>query len=110
MSRSSGRVMRKITLQSLADQITAERERLSQVWCIFDTTAAGAAWENAETLNAGGNAEAARKTAATTSLLTALDMVIGARASRRRWAATRGTYIPKALQICQPFPTSLRAK
>jgi uncharacterized protein YecE (DUF72 family) len=40
-------------LQSLADQITAERERLSQVWCIFDNTAAGAAWENAKTLNAG---------------------------------------------------------
>jgi uncharacterized protein YecE (DUF72 family) len=39
-------------LQTLADRITAEHARLSQVWCIFDNTAAGAAWKNAETLSA----------------------------------------------------------
>lgn len=39
-------------LQELAARIAAERECFSQVWCIFDNTAAGAAWDNAETLNA----------------------------------------------------------
>ena len=39
-------------LQALAARITAERAILPEVWCIFDNTAAGAAWSNAEVLNA----------------------------------------------------------
>ena len=39
-------------LHELAQRIAGERERFSEVWCIFDNTAAGHAWENAQTLNA----------------------------------------------------------
>ena len=39
-------------LRALADRITAECANLSEVWCIFDNTAAGAAWSNAEVLSA----------------------------------------------------------
>jgi uncharacterized protein YecE (DUF72 family) len=39
-------------LQALAARITADRAILPEVWCIFDNTAAGAAWSNAEVLNA----------------------------------------------------------
>jgi len=37
-------------LQGLAERIAAERDNFSQVWCIFDNTAAGAAWVNAHLL------------------------------------------------------------
>lgn len=39
-------------LQGLAGRIAAEREGYSQVWCIFDNTAGGAAWVNAHSLYA----------------------------------------------------------
>jgi uncharacterized protein YecE (DUF72 family) len=35
-------------LQSLAERLTAERLSFPEVWCIFDNTAAGAAWKNAD--------------------------------------------------------------
>jgi uncharacterized protein YecE (DUF72 family) len=38
-------------LQGLAERIAAERDNFSQVWCIFDNTAAGAAWVNARFLH-----------------------------------------------------------
>jgi uncharacterized protein YecE (DUF72 family) len=38
-------------LRSLANQMTQERASVSQLWCIFDNTAAGAAWLNAQSLN-----------------------------------------------------------
>ena len=39
-------------LSALAMQIQEDRRSAQQVWCIFDNTAAGAAWNNAQTLNA----------------------------------------------------------
>jgi uncharacterized protein YecE (DUF72 family) len=39
-------------LQELAIRIEDDSANSSQVWCIFDNTAAGAAWENAQTLQA----------------------------------------------------------
>jgi uncharacterized protein YecE (DUF72 family) len=39
-------------LRSLANQMTQEQRRIPQLWCIFDNTAAGAAWLNAQSLNA----------------------------------------------------------
>ena len=39
-------------LHELAWRIAEERKCFSAVWCIFDNTAAGHAWENAQTLNA----------------------------------------------------------
>jgi uncharacterized protein YecE (DUF72 family) len=39
-------------LGALATQLKEERKSAPQVWCIFDNTAAGAAWNNAQTLNA----------------------------------------------------------
>ncbi len=37
-------------LQGLADRLVAERRTAAGVWCIFDNTAAGAAWTNAQCL------------------------------------------------------------
>lgn len=39
-------------LQRWAERIADEHASFPQVWCIFDNTAAGAAWENAQALNA----------------------------------------------------------
>jgi uncharacterized protein YecE (DUF72 family) len=37
-------------LRGLASQLTDEHQRIDRVWCVFDNTAAGAAWSNAESL------------------------------------------------------------
>jgi uncharacterized protein YecE (DUF72 family) len=37
-------------LDALAGRIAADRARFPQIWCIFDNTAAGAAWDNATDL------------------------------------------------------------
>jgi uncharacterized protein YecE (DUF72 family) len=39
-------------LRALADALLAERAGFPEVWCIFDNTAAGAAWSNAAALGA----------------------------------------------------------
>ena len=38
-------------LRDLSERMTSERRRVAQEWCIFDNTAAGAAWLNARLLN-----------------------------------------------------------
>jgi uncharacterized protein YecE (DUF72 family) len=39
-------------LDALAGQIAGERASFPEIWCIFDNTAGGAAWDNAKGLAA----------------------------------------------------------